>query len=86
MTRFVLLSVFIAFTTVLAGVPQAVAPVERFRALHDPHDPLWSQPAPSMYRVRIETTKGIILLEVTRAFAPRGADSLLPSCPGGLLR
>ena len=27
-----------------------------------------------MYRVRIETTKGIILLSVTRALAPRGAD------------
>src|SRR5262249_25802474 len=74
MTRFVFLSVFIAFTTLLAEAPQAVAPVERSRALHDPHDSLWSQPAPSMYRVRIETTKGIILLEVSRALAPRGTD------------
>ena len=74
MTRFILLSVFIAFTTLLAGAPQAVAPEERSRALHEPHDSLWSQPAPSMYRVRIETTKGIILLNVTRALAPRGAD------------
>src|SRR5262249_3129783 len=54
-------------------VSQAVAPVTpltldaRSRALHDPHNSLWSQPAPSMYRVRIETTKGIIVLEVTRA-------------------
>ena len=74
MTRFVLLSVFIAFTTLLAAASQALAPEERSRALHDPHDSLWSQPAPSMYRVRIETTKGIILLDVTRALAPRGAD------------
>jgi homoserine O-acetyltransferase len=97
-TRFVLVSVFIAFTTLLAAappphhaqnqdprvsgtpVPQVVAPATpltpeaRSRALHDPHDPLWSQPAPSMYRVRIETTKGLVLLEVTRALAPRGAD------------
>jgi hypothetical protein len=74
MSRFILLSVFIAFTTLLAAPPQAIAPEERSRALHDPHNSLWSQPAPSMYRVRIETTKGIILLGVTRALAPRGAD------------
>src|SRR6185312_6753488 len=74
MTRFVLLSVFIALTTLLAAAPQALSPEERSRALHDPHDSLWSQPAPSMYRVRIETTKGIVLLEVTRALAPHGAD------------
>jgi homoserine O-acetyltransferase len=83
MTRSVLLSLFIAFTMLLAPAPpphhaqpatQAVAPRERSSALHDPHDSLWSQPAPSMYRVRIETTKGIILLGVTRALAPRGAD------------
>lgn len=54
--------------------PQAVASGERSRALHDPHDSLWSQPAPSRYRVRIETTKGVIVLAVTRALAPRGAD------------
>ena len=74
MTRFVLLSVFIALTTLLAAAPQALSPEDRSRALHDPHDSLWSQPAPSMYRVRIETTKGIVLLEVTRALAPHGAD------------
>jgi len=41
MTRFVLLSVFIAFATLLATTPQAGAPEERSRALHDPHDSLW---------------------------------------------
>jgi homoserine O-acetyltransferase len=74
MTRFVLLWVFIAVTTLLVAASQGLGPEERSRALHDPHDSLWSQPAPSMYRVRIETTKGIILLDVTRALAPRGAD------------
>jgi hypothetical protein len=73
MTRFVLLSVFTAVTTLLVAASQGLAPEERSRALHDPHDSLW-QPAPSMYRVRIETTKGIILLHVTRALAQRGAD------------
>jgi hypothetical protein len=92
MARFILSSVFIAFTSLLAVAPpphhaqnqnprvpgtpdqQAAAPEERSRALHDPHDALWSQPAPSGYRVRIETTKGMIVLDVTRALAPRGAD------------
>ena len=74
MTRFVPLSVFIGFTTLLAAASQSLAPEKGSRALHDPHDSLWSQPAPTMYRVRIETTKGIILLDVTRTLAPRGAD------------
>lgn len=74
MTRFVFFWVFIAFSTLLAAASQALAPGERSRALHDPHDSLWSQPAPRTYRVRMETTKGMVLLEVTRALAPHGAD------------
>lgn len=48
--------------------------VERERALRNPRDPLWIRPAPAVYRVRIETTKGSIVLEVNRSLAPRGAD------------
>lgn len=47
---------------------------ERRRALRNPNDPLWTEPAPAVYRVRIETTQGDIVLEVTRLLAPRGAD------------
>ena len=43
-------------------------------ALRDPNDPVWTRPAPEVYRVKIETTKGSIVLEVTRALGPRGAD------------
>lgn len=43
-------------------------------ALREPKHPLWSQPAPEVYRIRIDTTKGKIVLEVTRSLAPRGAD------------
>ena len=43
-------------------------------ALRDPTNPLWSKPAPDVYRVRIDTSKGRFVLEVTRALAPRGAD------------
>jgi cyclophilin family peptidyl-prolyl cis-trans isomerase len=44
------------------------------RALRNPRDPLWTRPAPDVYRVKIETTKGDIVLEVRRSLAPRGAD------------
>jgi cyclophilin family peptidyl-prolyl cis-trans isomerase len=43
-------------------------------ALRDPKNPLWSKRAPDLYRVRIDTSKGSFVLEVTRALAPRGAD------------
>jgi len=31
-------------------------------------------PAPARYRVRLDTSKGAIVIQVTRAWAPRGAD------------
>ena len=53
---------------------QAWSPEERATALRDPKHALWSRPAPETYRVQIDTTKGRIILEVTRSLAPRGAD------------
>jgi peptidyl-prolyl cis-trans isomerase A (cyclophilin A) len=44
------------------------------RALRDPSDSLWTQRAPDVYRLRIETTRGDFVLEVSRSLAPRGAD------------
>jgi cyclophilin family peptidyl-prolyl cis-trans isomerase len=65
----------LALLCALAATPgQSTGPAERIRTLHDPKDALWSRPAPEAYRVRLETTKGNITLEVTRALAPRGAD------------
>lgn len=46
----------------------------RARLLRNPQDPFWRRPAPSVYRVKIETTKGDFVLQVTRSLAPRGAD------------
>jgi cyclophilin family peptidyl-prolyl cis-trans isomerase len=57
-----------------AAFAQSSTPAERVAALHDPHHPLWTRPAPDRYRVRIETTKGAFVLEATRALAPHGAD------------
>ena len=53
---------------------QALSPSQRESALHNPNDSIWSRPSPDVYRVKIETTKGDIVLEVTRSLAPRGAD------------
>jgi cyclophilin family peptidyl-prolyl cis-trans isomerase len=44
------------------------------RALQDPKNALWNKRAPDVYRVRIESSKGAVVLEVTRDLAPRGAD------------
>ena len=43
-------------------------------ALKDPRHKLWSQHSPAVYKVRIETSKGTITIEVHRIWAPRGAD------------
>ena len=53
---------------------QAPATGERAAALRDPSHSLWSRPAPDIYRIQLDTSKGKIILEITRALAPRGAD------------
>lgn len=59
-----------ALGLLLAGAALAQKPAP----LSDPADPLWTAPAPASYKVRVETTKGSFVMEVTRALAPRGAD------------
>ncbi len=34
----------------------------------------WTAKAPETYRVKFTTSKGVVIIEVTRAWAPRGAD------------
>ncbi len=53
---------------------KALTPAQRERLLRNPKDPFWTRLAPSVYRVRIETTKGSFVLQVTRSLAPLGAD------------
>jgi cyclophilin family peptidyl-prolyl cis-trans isomerase len=65
-------SLFACLLVMMAS--QALPPAQRENALHNPRDPIWSRPAPDVYRVKIETTKGDIVLEATRSLAPRGAD------------
>src|SRR5439155_15251996 len=56
---------------VLTLVPLAAA---EHPALRDPQHPLWREHAPAVYRVKLETTAGAIVLEVRRDWAPIGAD------------
>jgi cyclophilin family peptidyl-prolyl cis-trans isomerase len=44
------------------------------KLLLSPNAPEWTQRAPEEFRVRMETTKGPIVIEVHRDWAPRGAD------------
>jgi len=39
-----------------------------------PSDPVFTQPADAVTRVRLDTTKGPVVIEVIRAWAPLGAD------------
>jgi homoserine O-acetyltransferase/O-succinyltransferase len=43
-------------------------------ALLDPTDPVWRLPAPAAFSARVETTKGVFIIEVERRLAPLGAD------------
>jgi cyclophilin family peptidyl-prolyl cis-trans isomerase len=43
-------------------------------ALRDPQHAFWREQAPALYRVKLETTAGAIVLEVHRDWAPIGAD------------
>lgn len=58
----------------LRAQSRALTAAQRARVLRNPRDRFWTRPAPSVYRVKIETTKGSFVLEVTRSLAPRGAD------------
>ena len=51
--------------------PEAQQPVN---PLMNPTAPEMTQTAPATYRVKFETTKGDFVVEVTRAWAPNGAD------------
>jgi cyclophilin family peptidyl-prolyl cis-trans isomerase len=52
----------------------AQSTAERARALHDPSSAFWRERSPAVYRAQFETTKGVFVLEITRALSPLGAD------------
>jgi cyclophilin family peptidyl-prolyl cis-trans isomerase len=63
----------IAFVCALASIAQHSSPGNR-RFLLDPDSPEMNRRAPDIARVRLETTRGIIRLEMHRAWAPHGVD------------
>src|SRR5215469_974841 len=64
---------FIAAVSLVSAI-RARAGNTNFRHLLDPKSPELNRPAPDLFRVRLETSKGIILVEIHRDWAPRGAD------------
>lgn len=62
--------VCIALVLIAFAWPQAP---DRQRLL-TPDDPAFSAPAPDRSVVRLDTTAGVVAIEVIRAWAPRGAD------------
>jgi len=52
------------------------APPSREALFLDPTNPEWTKPAPPISYLRFETTKGVFVLELVRAWGPIGADRL----------
>ena len=62
-------------TTQRAASATAVAPsLDRKALLLDPANPEWRRPAPAVAHIRLETTKGVIVLRLVREWGPIGAD------------
>lgn len=57
----------------IAAITAAQPVVDRQRLL-SPTDPAFTAPSPAVSRVRLDTTKGPVVIEVIRAWAPLGAD------------
>lgn len=55
------------------GAGTARPSAERGVLLH-PDDPFWDARAPDTFRTRVETSKGVFVIEALRAWAPLGVD------------
>src|SRR5512140_2500453 len=65
--RRTILSLALAFTFAVVAAPaSAQSPLENPAALREQ--------APATYKARFDTSKGVFVIEVTRAWAPKGAD------------
>lgn len=67
-----LISILAVVTAVMAAFPQKEKPNRA--GLLQPDSPEMNRRAPDVSRVRLETTKGIIRLEMRREWAPLGVD------------
>lgn len=68
--------VVLVITTCLHGEVQSAYPQggDARTALMNPKHKLWSERSPNLFKVRLDTSRGIFLIEVHRDWAPRGAD------------
>lgn len=57
-----------------AGTPPALTPAQQRALLLAPSRPFWRTPAPDTVRLDMETSKGTIVIELIRAWAPNGVD------------
>jgi aryl-alcohol dehydrogenase-like predicted oxidoreductase/cyclophilin family peptidyl-prolyl cis-trans isomerase len=55
-------------------LPVELPPTERRAILLNPDHPEWHEHAPETFLARVETSKGTIVIEVYRVWAPLGAD------------
>lgn len=72
-----LLPIAIVLSLITALTGAATLGQERPTLLLDPGNPAFAEPAPERAVVRLDTSRGVIEIEVTRAWAPRGADRFI---------
>jgi homoserine O-acetyltransferase len=66
---------FIALSVLVMGLGQGPAPsVPDRRVLLTPEAPALNLKAPAEFKVRLETTKGEVVIEIQRAWSPHGVD------------
>jgi homoserine O-acetyltransferase len=58
------------------GSTGVAAAASRRTLLLDPSNPEWTRPAPAISRLRVESSKGVFVLELHRDWGPIGADRL----------
>jgi len=68
------LAVALTAQACIHGRGGALTPAERRAILLDPSSSFWEAHAPRLFDARVETSKGTFVLQVDRAWAPRGAD------------
>ncbi len=71
--------ILLVTATLVAGVRctrPAPNGLDRRSLLLDPLHPEWTRPAPELSHLRFETSKGVFVLELNRAWGPIGADRL----------
>jgi peptidyl-prolyl cis-trans isomerase A (cyclophilin A) len=65
---------FAAAVCVLAGAQAPASRAAPTAPLLNPDDPAFKERAPARFFVRLETSKGLVLLDVERRLAPNGVD------------